>query len=111
MTLLPGFVFIAALCLFLHVALTTELLIDRDDDAPAFLRLFARRPELRRSRVGAIGAAAIVIVIQVLMLVSIVQPDRIAGTPGAIIGAVELVLAGGWVACLYPRRTGNVGRL
>jgi hypothetical protein len=110
-TSLPGFLLIAASCLFLHVALTTELLIDREEHAQWVLRLFARRPELRTSRVGAIGSAAFVTVIQLVMLAAVVQPDRIAGPPGALIAAVELVLAGVWVAYLFPRRTQNVGRL
>jgi hypothetical protein len=108
---LPGLVAIAVFCLLLHVALTTELLIDRDERAPKFLRVFARRPELRRSRAGAIGAVAFVTVIQLLMVVAVVLPDRVGGTPGAIIGAVELGFAALWVAYLIPRRTQRVGWL
>ena len=110
-TTLPGFILIAAFCLLLHVALTTELLIDRDERAPKALRVFARRPELRRSRVGAIGAAAFATVIQVLMVVAVTQSDQIAGIQGAIVGGVELVLAASWVAYLIPRRTHRVGWL
>jgi hypothetical protein len=111
MTSLQGLLLIAAFCLVLHLALTTELLVDRHPGTPRFLRPLARPPELRRSRAGALVAFAFVIAVQLLMIVAVLQPDQVAGTAGAIIGAVELVLAVLWVIYLIPRRTQRIGYL
>lgn len=111
MTPVLGMLLVGASCLFLHVALTTELLVDRRPTTPRFLRHFARPPELRTSRVGALVALVFVVVTQLLMVKALLQPDQVAGTAGAIIGAVELVLATIWVAYLIPRRTQRLGYL
>lgn len=111
MTSLSGFVLIAASCLIVHVALATELLVDRDGPVPRPVRLLARAPGVRRSRTAASLAVAVLVGIQLLMLGAIVAPDRFAGSSGALVAFVEILLAGLWVLFLIPRRSQQVGRL
>ena len=90
MTSLPGMLLVAASCLFLHVALTPELLIDRQPNTPRFIRLVARSPGLRTSRTGApagpahepdrrVLALVFVVGTHLLMVKAELQPDQAAG--------------------------------
>lgn len=102
----PGGFALIALCAFMvHVAASAELLLGPGHRAPRAVKWLARsRP--RRTPFLRVITISLLVGTQLLVATAIVQPDRVAGTAGVAIAAVELAASVLWLSLLYRWRGG-----
>ncbi len=106
MTSIPGLVLVACSAFLVHIVGTTSVAAAHAElRLPPVLRLvLAGRVKRRTGRwrwADIPVALAILIPTQLLMVEAIVHSSRVSGDIGAVIGAVELLLAAGWTGLLW----------
>lgn len=106
MTPLPALVLVACSALLAHIIASTSVAAAHAElRLPPMLRLVLTDRVKRRTgrwRWADIPVAlAIIIPTQLVMVEAIVHSSRVSGDIGAVIGAVELLLAAGWTGLLW----------
>jgi hypothetical protein len=102
-TSIPGTLLVAVSILILYVAISTELAVAHTGvSLPRAVEFLARRSRRRAGRWSWADIAVSVpfLAAQFIMIDAIIDPARVAGPAGAVIGALELIAAAVWTALL-----------
>ena len=99
MTSPTSFAVIAVLTLFVHVALSTELLLEPRHQMPALVRWFVHVPP-PRTMAFRVMTLPVLVGLQIFVGLAVVQPERVAGATGVLIAGGELAAALLWLFCL-----------